>query len=463
MYINNKFFFILFVIQYIISESFFIKLGFGSKFNIKEKEIKKNIVINLNNQNKNYITNINGFYGLIGPDCNINNITSISDLFLSDGIIQGVFFNDDRITYVKNYIKTHKLLYEQENGKIPDNKLIKFIFDIFSKFKLLPSPLDVSNTALININKEIYSLYETELPYKLEINFNTSEIRTVKKININSINHFSAHSKFYKNHINTIDYDIFGNTINFFLLDDKFKIIKNKKINTKYIPVIHDFYILDEKIFFIDSPLSIDYFKILNTKMPIKLETNKKSIINIIDKQTLNNTKYYLNDSIYLFHYANIDENITHYNIYASTYDYIDFNELNISGKYREISINKETKEVNLNKNNELEELNLEFPINYNNLTLFRSINNQNINDGFVICNKLEIIKKIKFPNKFICGEPSIKKVGEIYYLIFFYYDLDNKSDSKLVIMDMSNYNKTEICINEEINIGFHSIFIDKN
>jgi len=158
--------------------------------------------------------------------------------------------------------------------------------------------------------------------------------------------------------------------------------------------------------------------------------------------------KYNVNGSFYIFHYANYRENNTHMNIYASIYDYIDFNELNIEGKYREIIINKITKKVEINKYPEFEEMNLEFPILYNNKTLFRSINN-NITNGFVICEDMKIIKKIEFVNKFICGEPAIKKINDSYYLIAFYFNILNSEDSKLLIMDLDTFDYIDIPINE--------------
>jgi carotenoid cleavage dioxygenase-like enzyme len=412
------------------------------------------------NSEKKIINKINGFYGVIGPDIDMMKTTNIYDLFTSNGIIQGIFFNQGNITFVKNYIRTNKILFEEQYGEVPNNKFLKLFFEIFSKIKLLPSLLDVSNTALIKINNYTYSLYERDLPYKLDINIEKNEINTIGKININNINHFSAHSKMYNNNIETIEYNLFTNSINYLLLDNKFKIIKKKKINTQYLPIIHDFYILENKIFFLDSPLVMDYHNIINTNMPIKLDTKKETIINILDKNNMKLEKYYLNNSIFMFHFANIEENNTHYNIYASTYDNIDFNKFDLDGKYRQIVINKENKKVELIKNKELEKLNLDFPLVFNNYTLLRKIKN-NINDGFVICDKMKIIKIIEFTNKNICGEPTIIKIDNTLYLLFFIFDIYNKNKSKINLMNLENYKLIEISLDQELNCGFHSIFIN--
>jgi len=160
-----------------------------------------------------------------------------------------------------------------------------------------------------------------------------------------------------------------------------------------------------------------------------------------------------------MFHFANSKENETHIDIYASLYEKIDFNELNITGKYRKITINKGTKLITIEKNPELEDLNIEFPILYGNRTIFKSIDNR-VNNGFVICEGMELIKTIEFVDKFICGEPAIKKVDNSYYLIAFYFSIHNHKDSRLFIMNLDTYNFIDIRIKEEIGLGFHSIFI---
>ena len=226
---NTYLLLIILNLNFILGKSFFFKNIFGTKIRIKEREIKKKINYNLINSEKKIINKINGFYGVIGPDIDMMKTTNIYDLFTSNGIIQGIFFNQGNITFVKNYIRTNKILFEEQYGEVPNNKFLKLIFEIFSKIKLLPSLLDVSNTALLKINNYTYSLYERDLPYKLNIDVDKNEINTIGKINMNNIKYFSAHSKMYNNNIETIEYNLFTNSINYFLLDNKFKIIKKKK------------------------------------------------------------------------------------------------------------------------------------------------------------------------------------------------------------------------------------------
>ena len=46
------------------------------------------------------------------------NSNNLYDLFIGDGVIQGVFFDKGKITFVKHVIKTEKLKYEEKNGKL---------------------------------------------------------------------------------------------------------------------------------------------------------------------------------------------------------------------------------------------------------------------------------------------------------------------------------------------------------
>uniref|UniRef100_A0A6C0DDE9 Dioxygenase n=1 Tax=viral metagenome TaxID=1070528 RepID=A0A6C0DDE9_9ZZZZ len=453
------FFLFILLIKTIFINTLFVKIPFGPRFKIKDREFTKKLEYKLIESEQNILKKLDGFYGMIGPDIDIKTVSTIFDLFTGDGLIHGVFFDNGELTFIKYFIRTDKLRYEQKNGKIPKNNILKILFEVLSSMKLLPKLLGVSNTALMHFDNNTYSLYERDLPYKLDINFKTKNIKTIEKKLIKHIQQFSAHSKTNGSTIETIDCDIFRNEVRYFELDKNFETIKTHTIKTKYIPIIHDFWSSQNKIIFIDSPLIIDFNNFLNTPMSVKLDETKETIINVLDKTTMKIERYHLNESFYVFHFANSKENDTHIDIYASLYEKIDFNELNITGKYRKITINKRTKLVTIEKNPELEELNIEFPISYGNRTIFKSIENR-VNNGFVICEGMELIKRIELVDKFICGEPAIKKVDDTYYLIAFYYSIYNNKDTRLFIMNLDAYTFIDIHIKEEIGLGFHSIFI---
>ena len=454
-------YFILWILllQTIFVNTLFIKIPFGPRFKIKDRELTKRLEYKFTEKEQSILKKFNGFYGLIGPDVNITTISNIFDLFTSDGLINGVFFDNGELTFIKYFIRTDKLKYEQKNGKIPTHNILRILFEVLSTMNLLPKILGVSNTALMHFDNNTYSLYERDVPYKLDIDFKNKKIKTKQKNLIKNIRNFSAHSKTNGTTIETIDCDIFKNQVYYYELDKNFVTTKTHIITTKYLPIIHDFWSSQNKIIFIDSPLAIDYSSVLNTPMPVKLDDSKETIINVFDKTTMEIERYHINESFYIFHYANSKENETHIDIYASLYDNINFNEVNITGKYRKISIKKNTKLVTIEKNPELEVLNIEFPISYGNRTIFRSIENR-VNNGFVICEGMELIKTIEFVDKFICGEPAIKKIDNSYYLIAFYFSIFNSKDSHMIIMNLDTYNFLDIPIKEEMGLGFHSIFI---
>jgi hypothetical protein len=450
----------LFGIIYIVSCSgFFIKYPFGPKFSIKDKDINKKITYNLPIEKQKVINKINGLYALIGPDVNIKNVSTIFDLFIGDGNIQGIFFDNGELTYVKHFVRTEKLLYEEDNGKIPEFMLTKLLLGILYKMHMFPNVLGLANTAILNVKNNIYALYERDKPYKLEVNFKLKDISTIRKIDIPSMTYFSAHSKYNTSNIESIDYSIFKQCVDYHELSHEFKSINHKGVKMNYLPIVHDFISSANNIIIIDSPLVIDYVNMFKKTMPVILDNNKKTIINVINKKTMSIEKYFINNGFYIFHYADYKETDKTIEIYASQYDKLDFSELNISGKYRKILINKETKEAVIVKDPELEKLDLEFPVKYGDNVVFRSMENRRTN-GFVVCKDLTIIKKIGLENKIISGEPAITYINNIPYLITFAFDNEKSENGFLIIIDMKSYDIIEIPINETLNIGFHSGFI---
>jgi len=440
------------------TSSLFVRYPFGPKFSIKEKEVNKKIKYELPPEKQRIINKINGLYALIGPDVNMKEVSTLFDLFIGDGIIQSVFFNKGELTYVKHYVRTEKLLYEEENGIIPKNALLQLLFVLLNKLGLFPNTLGLANTAILNIKNKAYALYERDSPYLLDIDFTKSQISTVKKMDICNMNYFSAHSK-YEVTIDTIEYNMFFNNVKYHELTQYFGTIKNKVIKMDYLPVVHDFLKTEDKIILTDSPLVIDFSNLFSKSMPVMLDNKKKTIINVLNKSSMTIDKYYVDEGFYIFHYADYRETDKHIEIYASIYNNLDFSELNIVGKYRKLILEKDTKQVTIEKNPELEKLDLEFPVKFDDKIILRNINNRRIT-GFVVCKGLEIIKNIEFGNKYISGEPVITYIENNPYLIGFAFDNEKSNNGFLIIIDMNTYEIIEIPISETISIGFHSTFI---
>ena len=434
----------------------FLNIRFGNELKIQDKEFKQQVKYKLPLYKQTIVNKIKGFYGLIGPDVNMSTVNNLFDLFIGDGNIQGIFFDNGNITIIKHFVRTDKLLYEEENGKIPNNNVLKFMFSAFSKFGIFPDVMGLANTALMNVKNNVYALYERDNPYLLNVNFNQKDISTIKKQHIKTIDHISGHSKYNNEIIETIDYDILTNSVHYYQLNDKFEKLKTKSIKTKYMPVVHDFMVTKDKLIIIDSPLCIDKENILKKTLPVLLDTKKKTFIHIYNKQNNSIESYNISESFYMFHYADYVETCKNIEIYGSLYDELDFSNLNVKGNYRKIRINKHTKEVIIEKNRELEKYDLDFPIKYDNKIVFRNIHNMTIN-GFVIVQQMKIVKEIIFKDLFICGEPALIKIEKVPYIIFFGFS--NKKNS-VFLLNLYNYQQIEIPIPIQLNIGFHSIFI---
>jgi carotenoid cleavage dioxygenase-like enzyme len=438
---------------------FFIKFPFGSKFSIKDKEVNVNIEYKLPSEKQNIVNKINGVYALIGPDTDFKTVSNLFDLFIGDGIIQSVFFDNGNLTYVKHYVRTEKIIYEEKNGKIPTKMGAQILFGILNKLGVFPNILGLANTAILNVKNKIYALYERDNPYMLNIDFENKEINTIKKISIPRMNYFSAHSKYSKT-IDSIEYDVITNRVNYHDLDEDFITLKSKQIKMTYLPLVHDFLKTEDNIIIIDSPVVIDINNLFKKSMPVRLDNGKKTFIHVLNKQTMNVEKYLSTEGFYVFHYADYKETDKYIEIFASLYNTLDFSELNIIGKYRKIVINKETRKVEIIKNPELENLDLEFPVKIGDTIVLRNINNKRIN-GFVVCKELEILKTLDFGDKFICGEPAVHYVENIPYLFTFAFN-ENNNENYVIIINMITYETIEIPINDKLTIGFHSIFIEK-
>ena len=454
---------LLFPFQYINS---YIPIHFGPSTKISNRDLNCKINYNLSEEDTKIINKINGFYGLIGPDVNKSNVKTLYDLFTGDGVIQGLFIDNGNLTYINHFVKTDKLIYEDEHGKIPQNIFTLIFFMVMNKLNLLPNLMGMANTALLNVENNIYALFERDIPYLIDVNFKEKKVKTVKKVKLNSISHFSAHSKYNSKDklIESIDYNILKRRVDYYIMNNNFEIINSTYVYTKYMPIIHDFVNLPNSMIFVESPLEINIgFLKKNMKMSVFMNKLKTTQLHIIDKNTFSKKSITIKNSFYIFHYANFEEKNDEIIIYAPLYESLDFNELNLVGNYRRIIIDKKSFDIKIDINEELEKYNLDFPLKYENNVILRNIENNAIN-GFIICNGLEIKKKIFFEDKHLCGEPSIIEIDEDniknYFLVSFAYD--NNNIGFFIIIDLNSYRIIEIPLKSEINIGFHSIFIKK-
>jgi len=421
-------------------------------------------VSRMTQREKNIVKEVNGFYGLIGPNIDSKKQTTLYDLFRGDGIIQGVFFDKGNLTFVRHLVDTEKVKYQKNFGKIMDIPFVMFFFALLHKIIKVPNMMGTANTAMICIDKKIFACYERDTPYLLDIDFNKKGIITKNRQYIPAMNYFSAHSKYddKKEIVDTIEYSMTKQTVSYYQLREDFSLLNKIEFPFIYMPLVHDFFADEKKVIIIDSPFEIDYGGFFTKKMPVKMNEYKDSYIYVYDKERKERNTYVLKGKgINLFHYAKVDENDDCIFIYAPLYDSLDFSNLELRGKYRCIQMNKKTKKVTIEKNKALEKYNLDFPVKYENMVILRNVDLENKRaNGFVICKNLCIVDNIFFEEREILGEHQVVYVKQKPFLFFFntYRDV-----YFLSLMNIENPKEIiDIDIPEKIAFGFHSIFITK-
>jgi len=406
---------------------------------------------------------INGFYGLIGPDVDTSNVESLYDLFTGDGVIQGAFFDDGKITFIKHHIRTEKVEFEKSHGVGPRHFLWSLITMGLTNLGLIPNMMGVANTALMRTQKgELYALFERDHPYLLDLDFSKKTLRTIKKRHIKGLHSFSAHSKASHKTIETIDYHVMKKLVVFKQLDHDFNALTTLETKTEYMPVIHDFlYTQSNKTIMLDSPFVM---KPSLSHVPVGFDNTKPTFLRVASKTQ--SWKYRFDQGFYIFHYGDFRENATHFEIYAPIYEQVDFSKIDIVGKYRKLVIDKTTNQTSIAKSVSLELFNLDFPVKWcNGNVVLRNINSKTIN-GFIICRGLEIQDMIFFDNLAFCGEPVIIPCdGEVDYLTCFANDRVNNMGFLVMIplnKAASRFDRSQIIktpMNRTLGLGFHSIY----
>jgi hypothetical protein len=463
--LNNAFLFPIFRRKLYngIRESFISKIK-------KNKKVYDSV--NKNNETKLLLNtkpldSINGFIGMIGPDLNASNIKNIYNLITGNGIIQGVFVDNGNLTFIKHPILTEKRIFEKKYGNISSNIFLSPLLMFLNKIKMIPNMMGVANTALLHVNNSTYALFERDLPYEINIDIEKKNINTIRRLNISDISYISGHTKKIKeNKILSLEYHILSKKVNILNMGYNFNLLEKYSVKTKYLPIIHDFVITNRgNVIFSDTP----FFPTLSfNKIPVKFAKKFPTYFHYLALNNSNpdtNIEYKIDKAFYIFHYSKAIENDTHIDIYASIYDDINFSELMIYGKYQKIVIDKSSKNVTIIKNEYLEMFNLDFPVFYKDYVILRNINNNKIN-GFISCLGLEIVDVLFFDNINICGEPVIIESNGISYLMAFGYE-ENKNHSYLITIRLYengtfDRNYSETIINDNFNIGFHSIAMIK-
>lgn len=423
-----------------------------------------------------FFSKISRFYGLVGPNIDKKKVNTLYELFIGDGVIQGVFMDKGEITFIKHIINTEKIQYENKHGKFSKNNVMMFFYMLLHEMKLLPNPLGLANTALLDIHEKslemevnrprnILSLFERDQPYKIQVDFKNKELNTICKINTKQIKHFSGHSKYdtRTNTLHTIDYNVLCNDVSYFQTDNTFQnIIEKVKLKTSYVPIIHDFVVLSDAILYIDSPLVWNFLR----KTPVVLYNKKPTYIKIYNTTTQTTIQYtYHGNGFYIFHYGDVIDTPETIEIYGALYETLDFTSLNIDGKYRKLLVNKKTGEVSVYKNPILENMNLDFPVKWKDYVLLRNLHGgDRLIKELVVCKGIELVKHIKLPeNRFLCGEPAIIEQDGAPIVVGFVYDREDNGYFFMFDMFHMQDSYVEIPVPiKNMTIGFHSVVLSE-
>ena len=432
----------------------------GLKRLLSASSMRKGVNTIFRERNPSKIEKINGFYGLVGPNVDVSKTNTLFELFTGDGIIQGVFLENGEIHEISHIVQTEKIKYERKNGKFLNNMMFLPMYMFLNKMGMIPNVMGLANTAFLQIEKRQFVLFERDLPYEISIDFKRKQVETLKKINIDSIEHFSAHSTVNNNRVYSLEYNVLQNSVSLLHMNQELGLIKRINVKTKYMPIIHDSYILSNSTVFSDSPLKFSFKHLLKGKIPVVFDNTLPTFIHEISRKTGMKTTYQSNSSFYIFHYADMRETDETIEIFASIYDDLDFSALTINGKYRKLILNKRNKKVEIQKNPHLEKYNLDFPIKWRDSVILRNVEKMRIN-GFIICKGLQIQRKIFLDNLSICGEPQVYDDGKFSRIMCLGYDREMRG--YFILIDPESGKVFEFPLNIKTNIGFHSVFIENN
>ena len=418
---------------------------------------------------------LSGFYGLIGPDRNMTSVRSLYELFTGDGLIQGIFFDKGKMTFVKHLVRTDKIVYESIHGKLSNHVFMTPLYIVLNKLGVLPNVLGLANTALLSVEKKTYALFERDSPYEIRVDVDHQRIQTLKKKVIPHLDHFSGHSKYENKIVHTIDYDVIHSQLTYIRLNHKLQEKDRHVIKTKYLPLVHDFVVMpDGKLLFVDSPFAWDLSSILSEsiilqflergilpdKTPVVFHPEKPAYIHLYDPLTKSLSVFTCKTPFYMFHAAYTEKEGENIALYAPLYDQVDFSSLSIDGKYRKIIL-KPDHSMMVQKNAALERMNLDFPIKWGPYIVLRSIENNAIRE-FVVCKGLDIRRRIRLPaDRSFCGESAIVDIEGAPYLIGFSYDKEKRGYLSLVGIWENIY--VEEPIHSPVTMGFHSLFLQTN
>ena len=417
--------------------------------------------------------------------------------FDGDGMIHGVLFEKNKITYQNKWIQTKRLKVEDKIGKkvylylaefIDKNGLIKYIaYSLKRYFNLIPGVKGTANTALFESNNRIFALHEGDLPYELSISTNPFNISTKGIVDIPNMFSTTAHpikdkrrDQLYMCSYN--NYNFMDGKFIFNAFNKDLELIQNKNISLINNGIIHSTSFTGNKIIVPDMPMKFNPFRILKKKLPLYFDKfNGVTRFGIINVDNPENTDwYYFHENFYVFHFSDSYETEDEYIIYACIIKDIKIESFIIfekndptnkgNGLIKEIRLNKKTKRGTVIKNKYIEDMDIDFIYNIdfpstsiiNKKNLYCCIFDSNIASmtGFIKVNTNNF--KVASPDVFLLenntygtAEPQPVVIEDKEYLLGY----TEKNDKFFIsLIDILNKSMESIEIPSRIPPGFHSI-----
>lgn len=473
------------------------------QFYLKDKfvpvEKEKTITVK---HDHNLFNQLSGFFGQIG-----SNPKHIDDddyhWFDGDGMVHGIFFNNNSITYQNKWVQTKRLQVEDKWNKkmylyFGELKgwqgLINILkYSVMEIFGFLPPARGTANTALFNWNNITYALHEGDMPYQLDIDRSKCNISTVQRLHYPSIKSTTAHpiKDKLRNQVYLYGYNNYDFNYGRFILNTFSKnmtLISQKNFNLINNGMTHDVAFTGNNIIVPDMPLKYDVNLILQGHLPLHFDKeNGVTRFGVINVEKQEEPRwFYFDSNFFIFHFSNSYETHNKFIIFACVMDNLymdDFVDLEnventekvIRGKLRlkQIELDKVYSTTKILDNEYMENLplsfpyNLDFPIKSNTnpnivyCTIFDS--STGYIRGYTKINTYNFVNSI--PSIYLFedslygnSEPQVVTIDNIEYLLSFVND-DKHSYIALIDMDDKVIHKQEI--KTRIPPGFHSIYYE--
>ena len=197
--------------------------------------------------------------------------------FDGDGMIHGLFLDKSNLTYQNKWIQTKRLQVEDKwNRKMylyfGELKGMRGIFQILKYsfmqfFNVIPEAKGTANTAMLQWKNRLFALHEGDMPYELNIDFNSLNISTISRLNVPNIFSTTAHPVIDK--VRNLlylygynNYDFLNGKFIFNIFNENMEHMFQKNISLINNGMTHDVAFTGDHLIIPDMPLKYDFTRI---------------------------------------------------------------------------------------------------------------------------------------------------------------------------------------------------------